>query len=170
MKDHEKFSFAQLNDMEDFRMFVSPKARLGSTMSSTHFPPYWIDRVRSGLKIPFNVETETLFTAWGRVEGGDAKWNPLNSTLWVQNYTALPNYNDIGVRNYMYETAGVAATVLTMIGRQNGVMLYGGILGDLQVGIKLAEKIAEDRRAQFEKWGTNVDLLIEVISDIKAGR
>lgn len=150
--------------------FVHPDARFGLTVADTHFPPFWVDRVRTGLKIPLNEESRILFTSWGRVEGGNAKWNPLNTTLWVQNYTALPNYNDVGVRNYLYETAGVAATVLTFITRSSGVMLYGKILGELQSANKAADEIVDDCESQFRTWGTDVDLLRQVIADVRAGR
>jgi len=158
--------------METYNEDISthPNARFGMTLSDTHFPPQWVDRVRAGLKIPLNDESRILFTAWGRVEGGNAKWNPINSTLWVQNYTALPNYNDVPVRNYMYETAGVAATILTLIGRSGGIMLYGGIVGDLQAGVKTADEVVVDRLVQFQKWGTDTDLLLQVIKDVRANR
>lgn len=152
------------------REAVHAAARLGATTVDTHFPPGWVDRVRAGLKIPLTEESRILFVAWGRVEGGNAKWNPLNSTLWVQNFTLLPNYNDIPVRNYAYEVAGVAATILTFINRAGGVMTYGGILGDLQAGIKAADQIVMDRAAQFQTWGTDTRLLLEVISDVRAGK
>lgn len=147
-----------------------PEARFGATTGDFHLPPDWINRTRVGLKIPPTHESEILFTAWARTEGGNAKWNPINSTLWVQNYTLLPNYNDIPVRNYAYETAGVSATVLTLIARSAGVMLYGGIVGDLQAGVKSADQIVKDRIEQFHKWGTDTDLLLQVIADVRAGR
>lgn len=154
----------------DEMLVAHPEARFGATSSATHYPPDWINRTRAGLKIPATDESEILFTAWGRTEGGNAKWNPLNSTLWVQNYTLLPDYNDIPVRNYAYETAGVCATVLTFITRESGIMIYGGILGDLQAGVKTADQIVKDRLSQFHKWGTDTTLLLKVIADIRAGR
>lgn len=152
------------------RMKAHPDARFGATTSDFHYPPDWVNRTRAGLKIPATDESRILFVAWGRTEGGNAKWNPLNSTLWVQNYTLLPNYNDIPVRNYAYETAGIAATVLTFITRSAGKMLYGGILGDLQSGVKSADQIVNDHLSEFYSWGTDTVLLLKVIADVRAGR
>jgi hypothetical protein len=136
-------------------------------MADTHIPPNFDERVLVGINARVNDENKKLFQAWRRVEGGTAKWNPLNSTLWVQNFTDLPDYNDIKVRNYTYESAGVAATILTFASRNSdGAQRYGGIKADLQAGTKTARQIVLDRAGQFRTWGTDVDLLLQVIDEL----
>ena len=136
-------------------------------LTDTHTPPDFDVRVLTALKGKVNHENQRLFQGWRRTEGGSAEWNPLNSTLFVRGVTSNTNYNDIPVRNYRYEIGGVAATILTFIQRDNaGKMLYGGIVSDLQAGVKSAEQIVKDRQAQFKMWGTDTTLLLEVLSEI----
>lgn len=136
----------------------------------THIPPSFISRVLTALKAPSSYENVRLFDAWIRCEGGNAKWNPLNSSLSLGNQWTEPvDYNSIPVRNYRYETAGVVATVLTFIQREaDGSIRFGGIMGDLQQSKKTAEQIVEDRRAEFSRWGTDVDLLLRVLAETAA--
>lgn len=137
-------------------------------MTDTHTPPNFDQRVLVGVKGQLNPENYRLFQAWRRAEGGTAKWNPLNSTLTLgSQWTETTPYNSVGVRNYRYETVGVAATILTLIQRNaDGTMRYGGILADLQSGTRTAEEIVRDRLNQFDTWGTDTDLLLRVLAEI----
>jgi hypothetical protein len=134
-------------------------------MSTTHLPPTWRERLLDVVNAPIVPENLRLLLAWQRAEGGDAKWNPLNSTLWVQNYTLLPNYNDVPVRNYSKATAGVCATALTLIDSVTPGR-YNGILGDLQGGTKKAEQIVHDRASEFHIWGTDTTVMLDVLAGI----
>ena len=106
----------------------------------------------------FYPEGMRLLDAWQRAEGGTARWNPLNTTYKLWNSTDY-NQNDPPVQNYFRPTEGCAATVLTLV---NGY--YNGILGDLQNGVKTAEQIVTDRRAQFQTWGTDPDVVLRVLA------
>lgn len=140
-------------------------------VTNTHTPPDFDERVLTGIKGIVNPENKLLFESWRRAEGGNAKWNPLNSTLLISGFTLSPDYNSIHVRNYAFEFVGIGATIITFASRNDdGTMKFGGIVSDLQKGVKTANQIASDRRIQFSTWGTDVDLLLEVIDDIRAGR
>lgn len=138
-------------------------------MTETHIPPNFTERVCYGVNA-LNITTaiREFFMAWIRAEGGTAKWNPLNSTLWVQNFTFLPNYNSIPVRNYVSPNAGVAATVLTLSQRMaDGTLKYGKIVNALQNNYRTNEsavQMVENCRSQIKLWGTNPDLMLEIIS------
>lgn len=111
------------------------KPRFGATPSgaNNHFPPDWEDRVVVGKHGTPTPETKKLFAAQARAEGGAAVWNPLNCTLWVQNFTTLPNYNSIPVRNYSAPDAGVCAIVLTLTTRNaDGKLVYGRLVDQIQ--------------------------------------
>lgn len=69
--------------------------------------------VLSGLGQPDTAQAQLNLLQWMQGEGGQAAFNPLNTTL---NYQ-LPgesNYNSSGVQNYPNYQAGVAATVQTL--------------------------------------------------------
>lgn len=128
----------------------------------THLPPQWRQRVLAIINGhgwdsgTFYPEGLRLLSAWATAEGGDARWNALNTTF------RLPGsqpYNSAGVQSYFRPTEGVCATGLTLV---NGN--YNGIVGDLQNGTKTAEQIVNDRRAQFSLWGTNPDTILAVLA------
>ena len=100
-------------------------------------------------------ENLRLLEAWQRAEGGDARWNPLNTTFDLPGAT---NYNSVGVKNYPRATWGVCATALTLT---NG--RYAGILGALQAAKLSAAEIVETCRDQFQTWGTNPDTILAVL-------
>lgn len=136
----------------------------------THLPPNWQIRVIYGLNAVPNDETVRFLNAWQRAEGGRAKWNPLNSTLWVQSFTELPNYNDIPVRNYTYPNVGVAATVLTLSQHEkDGTLRFGKIVNEIQQAAQLgrsAEDMLERCKADIVKWGTDAELMARVLQEM----
>lgn len=130
--------------------------------AQTHLPPQWRQRVLAIVNGhgwdtgQFAPESLRLLAAWAQAEGGNARWNPLNTTFRLPGST---DYNSAGVQSYFRPTEGVCATALTLV---NGH--YNGILGDLQNGTKTAEQIVSDRAAQFETWGTNPDTIAAVLA------
>ncbi len=112
----------------------------------THLPPFWRIRLFNVLRIPVTRENLRLASAWAQAEGGQARWNPWNTTLRVPGSW---NYNAVGVQNYRRPVDGISATAMTLA---NGY--YAGILGDMQAGKKTAAAIVHDNAAQFDKWGT----------------
>lgn len=145
------------------------KARLGATTVQTHLPPQYQDRIVWGLNGRPTTQTWRYLTAQARCEGGNASWNPCNSTLWVQNFTLIPNYNDVGVRNYSYPNVGVCAHVLTLTQRDDGIMRFGEMYGELQqnsVTGRTAEEMVERSRANIHLWGTDPDLMLQVLASL----
>jgi hypothetical protein len=122
------------------------------------------------LDAPANHQNMRLMEAWSRSEGGDAKWNPLNSTMRLSgsySWTEEKNYNTTGVCNYRYGIAGICANALTLNQRDyQGVPMYPGILKDLKAGTKTAEQILKDNEKEFDLWGTGIDLPLEVLQGI----
>jgi hypothetical protein len=133
-------------------------------MTNTHLPPNWRQRLlgiingHGWLTGTFYPEGLRLLAAWATAEGGTAQWNPLNTTLPLPGSTS---YNSAGVQNYPRATWGVCATGLTLT---DGY--YPGILGDLQNGTKTAEQIVTDRDAEFKKWGTNPQTILNVLAGV----
>lgn len=126
-------------------------------MAASHLPPQWRERVLAVVAGKVNDENLRLMDAWQRAEGGTAQWNPLNTTYKLNGSTA---YNTAGVQNYFRATEGVCATALTLVSG-----LYGGILGDLQAGLKTATQIVVDRDAQFRMWGTDPQLMRTLLAE-----
>lgn len=130
--------------------------------TTNHLPPQWRQRVLAIINGHgwdtgnFYPEGMRLLAAWAQAEGGTARYNPLNCTLRLVGSTP---YNNAGVQNYFRPTEGCCATGLTLV---NGN--YNGILGDLQNGTKTAEEIVNDRRSQFQLWGTNPDTILAVLA------
>lgn len=121
----------------------------------THLPAHWISRLSSLLAIPPTAAAEKLFTAWAQAEGGEATWNPLNTTYLLPGTTT---YNSDGVRNYPSPVVGLAATALTLI-----LPAYAGILGSLQGGQQTAENIVKFHASEFDTWGTGSSLILSVL-------
>jgi len=137
-------------------------------MAQTHLPSNWVKRVLWTLGAKDNHENARYLNAQERCEGGTAKWNPLNSTMRLSgsySWTEEKNYNSTGVCNYRYGIAGICAMALTYNLRDyQGNLLFGGILADLKAGTKTAEQIVKDNRAEVKLWGTNPDLMLEVLA------
>lgn len=133
----------------------------------THLPPSWSKRLRAVLQIPLSNETKRFFTAWQRAEGGDAKWNPLNTTLDLKGWTES-DYNSTGVKNYKTGLAGIVATALTMMERNSdGTFVYPELLTDLRAGKYTAEEIVQRNHKDLSHWGTSPDLMLQVLKSVK---
>lgn len=139
-------------------------------MAQTHLPPNWQDRVVVGINGTPNGETRRFLMAQQQAEGGTAKWNPCNNTLWVQNFTDLPDYNDAKVRNYSFPNVGVAAHVLTLTShRPDGTLVYGRLVNELQnasASGHTAEQIVANAKADIQTWGTNPDLMLQILASL----
>lgn len=122
---------------------------------NTHLPPNWRPRLLAVVGASPSLQNLRLLDAWQKAEGGEARWNPLNTKLKLYGSTA---YNTAEVQNYARPTEGVCATALTLV---NGY--YPGILGDLQAGTKTAEQIVADRGAQIQTWGTDPALVMQIL-------
>lgn len=120
-----------------------------------HYPPFWRYRLLRVLRCKINKENLKLLWAWAKIEGGSARWNPLNTELRLYGST---NYNSVGVQNYRKPIDGISATAMTLA---NGY--YNGLLGDMQRGTKTAKQIVEDNAAQFDTWGTGAKKILSLL-------
>lgn len=133
-------------------------------MTQTHLPPQWeyavlaLVRSRGWTTGQFEPEALRLLRAWATAEGGNAQWNPLNTT---ERYKGSWNYNTTGVQNYSKPIFGVMATVATLV---NGY--YNGILGFLQNPQITAEEAVQKYRGQFQTWGTTPDHILEILKEV----
>lgn len=111
--------------------------------------------LNGALGIPATAENKKLELTWHRAEGGNAKYNPLNTEYMLPGAT---NYNPVGVKNYPKFAMGVFATGLTL---SNG--LYNGLLGDMQSGKFTAKQIVTRNSAEFDKWGTGAAHILALL-------
>jgi hypothetical protein len=125
-----------------------------------HYPPNWRQRLLSMIAAPITDQNLRFLRAWAMSEGGEAEWNPLNTTMPVY-YFVASDYNSAGVKNYTKATAGVCATVLTLI---QGTFLP--IVGQLQAGTHTAEQIVDACELQLRVWGTNPSVIRDVLKTL----
>ncbi len=145
-----------------------PEARFGATTSHTHIPDHFIPRFQSMLELARTHEVERFITAWIQSEGGNARWNPLNSSLKLSgtvDWTEAKDYNSIPVRNYKYAIAGVCASVLTLAQRESDgtTYVYPTLLANLKDSTLSAEEIATMSQADIKHWGTSPTVILEVL-------
>ena len=123
---------------------------------SRHYPFLWKFRLLRAVKARGVKQNRRLLVAWARSEGGNAAFNPLNTT---EPWASSTDYNAQGVQNYPSGAAGVAATATTLL---NG--RYPGLVSDLRNGGKTAEQIVGSRRAEIDTWGTNPQTILDVLA------
>jgi hypothetical protein len=82
--------------------------------------------VMNHIGAPINKHNIQACDAWQAAEGGDATWNPWNTT---QPAAGATNYNSAGVKNYPNRDTGISATVKTL---KNGS--YPHILAAFRAG------------------------------------
>jgi hypothetical protein len=95
--------------------------------------------------------------AWRQSEGGQADFNPLNTTKSMSNAT---NYNSVGVKNYKNIEDGIKATCDTL-----KLSHYRDIVEGLKNDVGLYEL---SRMQGLKKWGTG-ELLAKVVDGYLAG-
>lgn len=136
-------------------------------MSTLHYPDHWIVRVCDVIEAPNDHERWRFFTAWGKAEGGTAKWNPLNTTLDLGPVWVESEYNSAGVKNYRYAVVGVVATALTLNERNaDGSYVYATLLPSIRNQDLTAEQIVQHSGADIKKWGTNPTTILSVLGGL----
>lgn len=153
-------------------------------MTSTHFPPNWIERICAILNVhgwlqgQFPHQVIRFFTAWAQAEWSPgsgqpaADWNPLNSTEHVYAgldrngaaWQAATDFNGAHVCDYLKPTYGVMATAATLLDG-NFNKLLGALQGAADSGIT-AEQIVQQHRDEISTWGTSPDLMLEILGSI----
>lgn len=136
-------------------------------MTQNHFPTHWVIRLIALIEAINDHEQWRFFTAWATAEGGTAKWNPLNTTLPINDYWDEGDYNSTGVKNYKYAIAGIVATALTLSQRNaDGSYLYSQLWTNLHDENLTAEQIVALSRADIKKWGTNPDTILSILGGL----
>lgn len=150
-------------------------ARFGLTTSSSHYPSHWVEKLCAMLSVEgwrtgvFPHQVVRFFTAQGKAEGGNATWNPLNTTEPVEStdfghwYTS-PDYNSIGVRNYKTPALGIMATSVTYLSGKFDLLLNDLRTADA-TGIT-AEQLVQNHRAEIKLWGTSPDLMLQLLAEM----
>jgi hypothetical protein len=118
-------------------------------------------KVLKGLGAPVTIHTRRALQAEMQAEGGEAKFNPFNTTLRRQGST---NYNTARVQNYVTAAQGVAATVRTLKEDQPGYARIRRRLRENAPASKILAAIGES------SWGTSGTVALEVLDDIKHDR
>lgn len=105
------------------------------------------------LGLPTTAQNIAAINAWHQAEGGNASFNPLNTT---QGASGASDYNSVGVKNYTSYQQGVQATAQTLT---NGH--YANILNALKAGND-AQAVASAVGAS--PWGTSGSLMSKVLA------
>lgn len=71
----------------------------------------FFESVLKNIGAPVSTNNLSLLYTWAKYEGGDAQFNPLNTT---QNANGATNFNSAGVKNYPDFKTGVEATAKTL--------------------------------------------------------
>lgn len=127
-------------------------------VQAMHLPLFWRFRLLRAVKASGRAQNRRFLAAWQRAEGGNARYNPLNTT---EPWAGATDYNSIGVKNYPSAAAGISATAATLL---NGH--YPGLLVDLRTASKTAEQIVADRADEIRVWGTNPDTIAAVLHNL----
>jgi hypothetical protein len=75
---------------------------------------------------PVTEENLQFCQAWQKREGGNAQWNPFNTT-WVR--PGSTDYNSVGVQNYPTSLIGIQAT-----GKTLKMSVYGNLVAAFKTG------------------------------------
>jgi hypothetical protein len=112
-------------------------------------------RLFERLGIPWTLHNRRAIQAWMQSEGGEAWYNPLNTTL-RQQYSW--DYNSVGVQNYSYRDEGIDATVKTFYTKGQG---YDRILSAFRNNAPARDTV---RIIGETNWGTGGALMLEVLA------
>jgi hypothetical protein len=127
---------------------------------SSHLPPLWKFRLLRAIHAKGNLQNRRLLAAWARAEGGDARYNPLNTT---QPWPGATPYNTLSdgkthVWDYRTGADGIAATAKTIT---NGH--YNGTVAALRAGKLTARQIVTTHGREFDVWGTGATHILALL-------
>ncbi len=108
------------------------------------------------LAVPHTNQNAWAWVSWAVAEGGNALWNPLNTTLDAPGAT---DYNSVHVKNYPSASVGQQAIAATL--RQQN---FAHILGHLKAGTNARRTL---RAVEVSQWGTG-GLAVRVLPFVKA--
>ena len=117
--------------------------------------PGWDHQLLGALGLEPTRERRRFLTAWARAEGGNARYNPLNTTMSVPG--AL-DYNSVHVKHYPDQMAGIAATLLTL-----RLAYYRALVDALRETALGADQILHRGALGVRTWGTSTQLIGEIL-------
>jgi hypothetical protein len=109
----------------------------------------WATEFLKELGAPVTMANLHALVSWIQAEGGDASWNPLNTTLDADGAT---EYNWVGVKNYPDFATGITATVETLnYGADHNLYEYKPIRHNLMASRRAGLTL---RAVEASTWGT----------------
>jgi len=109
----------------------------------------WAKEFLSRLGVPVTKANRRAIVSWIQAEGGNAKWNPLNTT---HDAPGAWDYNWVGVKNYPSFEVGMAAAVETLnYGADRNLYGYRKIRHRLKKGRRAGLTL---RAVEASIWGT----------------
>ena len=120
-----------------------------------HLPLLWKFRLLRALRAKGNAANRQVLAAQAKVEGGNARFNPCNTT---EPWPGSWDYNSAHVKNYATGQDGIRATAATFT---NGH--YDGIVKDFRAGTKSARQIITDNASEWDTWGTGAAKMLAVL-------
>ena len=116
----------------------------------------WRFRLATAGRFGYHREVFKVWAAQARIEGGNARYNPWNTT---EPWPGATNYNAAGVKNYASAKDGIAATLATL---RNGH--YPGMVRDYKnPRCFTAREIVERNAAEYDTWGTGATKILQVL-------
>lgn len=123
-----------------------------------HLPRLWRFRIAVKGRFGYHRNVWTVWQAWERAEGGNASFNPWNTT---EPWPGSAAYNDNvpPVRNYRTGSDGIAATVATLRNSH-----YPNMLRCFRKPGKMSPReIVEACRKDFDTWGTGANNVLRLL-------
>lgn len=109
----------------------------------------WARIFLDGIGAPATKRNRLVIVSWIQAEGGDAQWNPLNST---HDAVGATDYNWVGVKNYPTLSVGLDASVATLeYGASHDLYGYRPIRKLLRAGARPKRTL---RAVERSDWGT----------------
>lgn len=110
---------------------------------------FWAKSFLQGIGAPVTDANLHAIVSWIQAEGGNAHWNPLNTTHEAPGAT---DYNSVGVKDYPDFETGLAAAIETLnFGADHG--LYG--YREIRYSLRSARRAGLTLRAvETSIWGT----------------
>ena len=109
----------------------------------------WAKRFLGRLEAPTNRANLYAVVSWIQAEGGTARANPLNSTLYKPGSTV---FNSAQVRNYPSVEVGLEAAIETLqYGAERDLYGYRPIKRNLKRGRRAGKTL---RAVEASEWGT----------------
>ena len=121
----------------------------------------WVRAFLRGIGAPESKRNLYAIVSWIQAEGGNARFNPLNTTHSAPGAVA---YNSVGVKSYPTAEIGLQATIETLeYGAERDLYGYRPIKRNLKRNRRAGKTL---RAVENSEWGTG-GLALRVLPDTK---